>query len=133
MIYILDTNVISDLMKNHSAVQANHDGALRVGDVLAICQPVYHEALRGLLWSGSTNRRQILDEIIIPEIDYIELVDDDWRQAAAFWADLRRAGKQLSDMDLLIAAVTLRVGGVLVTADDDFDALPIQRQNWRRT
>ena len=41
MIYLLDTNVISDLMKNNPNVQARRDAVLRAGDVLGICQPVY--------------------------------------------------------------------------------------------
>ena len=44
---------------------------------------------------------------------------------------MRNQGKQLSDVDLLIAALAQRLDGVVVTSDDDFDALPIQRENWR--
>jgi len=51
---------------------------------------------------------------------------------AQLWVQTRRAGKQFSDADLLIAAIVQRVGGTLVTADDDFTALNIQRINWRQ-
>ncbi len=61
----------------------------------------------------------------------MSLTDDDWRQAAQFWANAVNAGRQLADTDLLIAAIAKRVDGVVVTDDGDFDALPIRRENWR--
>jgi predicted nucleic acid-binding protein len=67
----------------------------------------------------------------VPLLTWTSLTDGDWRQAAQFWADVTNAGKQLADTDLLVAAIALRVGGTVVTADDDFDALPIKRENWR--
>jgi len=54
-----------------------------------------------------------------------------WQQAAQFWADAVNKGKQLSDVDLLVAAVAARLGGVVVSADGDFDALPVRRNIWR--
>ena len=92
---------------------------------------VYFETLRGLLWAGATRQQQALDEIIVPELEWLPLTDADWRRAAELWAEARKAGKQLSDVDFLIAAMTLRLDGILVSADDDFDALPIKHQNWR--
>jgi predicted nucleic acid-binding protein len=59
------------------------------------------------------------------------VTDDDWKQAAHYWVDTVRAGKQLADIDLLIAAIARRTNAVVVSADDDFDALPIRRENWR--
>jgi predicted nucleic acid-binding protein len=37
----------------------------------------------------------------------------------------------VSDIDLLVAAVAKRLGGVIVSADADFDALSNSRENWR--
>lgn len=34
-------------------------------------------------------------------------------------------------MDLLIAAVAIRHDAIVVTADKDFDVLPVKRENWR--
>jgi predicted nucleic acid-binding protein len=40
-------------------------------------------------------------------------------------------GRAFSDVDLLVAAVSKRLGGVIVSADADFDALSLNRENWR--
>jgi predicted nucleic acid-binding protein len=55
----------------------------------------------------------------------------DWDRAAQLWAEARTKGRQLSDVDLLIADIAIRLDAILVTADDDFGALPVRRENWR--
>ena len=62
----------------------------------------------------------------------MKVTEADWQQAARFWADAANKGKVLSDVDLLVAAIARRLGGVVVSADDDFDELPIKRENWRK-
>ena len=46
----------------------------------------------------------------------------DWHQASQYWADARHAGRQLSDVDLLLAAVAARLDAVIVSSDEDFNA-----------
>jgi predicted nucleic acid-binding protein len=59
----------------------------------------------------------------------VQLVD--WRVAAKLWSDARRRGRQLSDIDVLLAAMTLRLNGILITDDGDFAYLPLARtENW---
>jgi predicted nucleic acid-binding protein len=52
-------------------------------------------------------------------------------QAAHYWSNAVSIGKQLSDMDFLIAALAHRLNAVIVSADTDFDALPVKREDWR--
>jgi predicted nucleic acid-binding protein len=47
------------------------------------------------------------------------------------WATAVSAGKQLSDIDLLLVAQAKRLDAVIVSADDDFDAFNVRRENWR--
>jgi len=61
------------------------------------------------------------------------LSDIDWEQAAQFWADAVSRGKQHSDVDLLVAAIAKRLEATVITADDDFDSLPVKRENWRQS
>ncbi len=57
--------------------------------------------------------------------------DADWERAAQFWADSKSKGRQLSDIDILIAAIAHRIDAIIVSSDADFDALPVKRENWR--
>lgn len=51
--------------------------------------------------------------------------------AAELQVSLRRRGWQLATVDALIAAVALRYDLTLLTADQDFQAIPrLQHENW---
>lgn len=83
------------------------------------------------MWKNAAQKRQFYERQFVPALEWIPLVDADWEQAARFWAETRRKGKQLSDADLLLAALAARLGAIIVSADEDFDALPVKRENWR--
>ncbi|NWF70789.1 MAG: PIN domain-containing protein [Chloroflexi bacterium] len=97
------------------------------------CQPVYYEVVRGLITTNATSKLQHFQTVLMPLLDRVALTDADWQQAARLWASAATAGKQLADVDLLIAAVAQRLSGIVGTADDDFDVLPVKRENWRTT
>ncbi|MBK8022738.1 MAG: PIN domain-containing protein [Chloroflexi bacterium] len=130
MIYLFDTNAIADLMNDHPAMVAQVRAHQRE-DVLGLCQPVDYEVWRGLRWRTAAGQLQLYINRIRPQFEWIPLIDEDWRQAAQFWAETRRAGKQLSDVDLLLAALAYRLNAVIVTNDDDFGALTVRHENWR--
>ncbi len=131
LIYILDTNVISDRMKAIQPVSQLLIDRTNEGHSIYLCQPVYYEVTRGLLKTNAINKLQFFHTIILPLLDWIPLEDEDWEQAAEFWAQTKSTGQQLSDTDLLIASLVKRLNAILVTADNDFDSLPIKRENWR--
>lgn len=130
MIYLLDTNVISDRMKKWPSVVVRFDFAVREGHTLALCPAVYYELVRGLIKNEST--RQIAElNTFIRAIKNYPILQEDWLQAAQFWAFAKKRGREISDMDLLLAAMTHRLNATLVTSDADFDVLPITHENWR--
>ncbi len=55
----------------------------------------------------------------------------DWILAAQFWADMSRKGRQLAEIDLLVAALAYRLKVTIVSGDNDFMTLPVNRENWR--
>jgi tRNA(fMet)-specific endonuclease VapC len=131
LIYLLDTNAISDLIVEHSGIVRQVEVHRINRDVMAVCQPVYYELLRGLIRTKATKKLSILRNRLLPQFDWLPLQDEDWIQAAQFWSDAIQVGKQLSDMDFLIAAIAHRLDAVIVSSDTDFDALPVKRDNWR--
>ncbi len=130
MIFVLDTNVISDLSRNVSIVVANHDRKLQQGHSLVLCSPVYYESLPRLLKKNATSQIAGLNALKAA-LDWQASTEQDWLEAAQLWANADKMGKRLSDIDVLVAALTNRLNATLVTADADFDALPITREDWR--
>jgi predicted nucleic acid-binding protein len=131
MLYLLDANVISDLITLHPRVRQRARHARLKGDSLGLCHPIYYELLRGLYWRGASAKLATLNQQVVPLLTWIPLVDSDWEQAARFWADARRQGRQLSDPDLVLSALAYRLGATLISADNDYDILPITREDWR--
>lgn len=60
------------------------------------------------------------------------IVDEsDGYSAAKLPVSLRRQGRQLETVDALIAVIALRYDLVLLTADNDFHAVPeLRHENW---
>jgi predicted nucleic acid-binding protein len=129
MRYVLDTNIITALIKNEAA--ALTQVAAHREDYLYLCPPVYYEAMRGLIWKGASAKIATLKRLR-KTLSWVQLVDQDWERASQLWADMVRQGKQLSDVDLLIAAIAMRHDAIIVSDDNDFDSLPIRRENWRK-
>ncbi len=131
MIYLLDANAVSDLMFQEPIVWQRASERLLAGDMLALTRPVYFEVLRGIYWRNAANKFNTLQHRILPLLTWIELLEVDWELAARYWANARSVGRQLGDPDLLLAAMVTRLNAVVVSADADFDALPITREDWR--
>jgi tRNA(fMet)-specific endonuclease VapC len=130
-IYVLDANVVSDMLRKIPDATIMATIAQHRQDDVYLCMPVDYEIRRGLIKTQAFNRLQYYESHIKPQFQWVSILDEDWVKAAELWSIAVSAGKQLSDIDLLIAAVTLRLGGTLVSADSDFDSLPVTRVNWR--
>ncbi|MDQ7027151.1 MAG: PIN domain-containing protein [Anaerolineae bacterium] len=131
--YILDTNVVADYINQIEVTTSRTKQAIRGGHILYLCQPVHYEIMRGLFKVNAARKLKAFEEQFAPQLLALTLTDTDWLQAARFWADMRNLGRQFADADLLVAALAKRLDSIVVTADDDFDALPIRRENWRIT
>jgi predicted nucleic acid-binding protein len=131
VIYLLDTNTVSQwLSPVGQETQNKINELITQNHRIALCQPVIYELVRGLLWKQAPRKLSILREKILPQLEKVDLLETDWLQAAQFWAETRRKGRQLSDADLLLAAIAYRLGAVLVSHDTDFDALPVILEAW---
>lgn len=131
MICLLDTNTITYVMNNDPKVLGQLEKHRAQIDVLGICYPVYYEIMRGLLSRRAAAKISFAQRRILPFFNMIPMHDEDWTRAAYFWAASTLKGRQLSDIDLLVAAIAYRINAVIVSSDTDFDALPVQREDWR--
>jgi predicted nucleic acid-binding protein len=131
MIFLLDTNVVSDLIVDFQPTTLAFYAALQDEHRCLVSQPVHYEIKRGLLYRGNVRKLDIYQNKIIPLVETINVEAEDWNSAAQLWADAVTKGKQLSDIDLLLAALAQRLNATISTSDDDFDAFPVQRTDWR--
>jgi tRNA(fMet)-specific endonuclease VapC len=116
--YVLDTNVVSALMRGETAVIA----ALRAVDKVdvAVPQPVFAEIAYGIRRLPASRRRRALEQrfaLVRAELARAPWTDGVTDRFGEIKAALEKAGRRIDDLDLAVAAHALAAGATLVTAN----------------
>jgi tRNA(fMet)-specific endonuclease VapC len=120
VIYVLDTNAVSELMKGSEAFVerlASHSPA-----DITVPHPVIAEIAYGIERLPRSKRRAALQsrfDLICSEIPRAEWTDAVSQAYGRIKAALERRGARIEDFDAAIAAHALATGDTLVTADLD--------------
>lgn len=125
--YMLDTNIVSHLVKGHSKV----DQRILNEPMVALCLSVITEAeLRyGLAKRPQAKRLHSVVGELLRRVDVLPWDSACAQRYGVVRADNESRGKKLADLDLLIATHALESGTVLVTNDKAFqyvDGLPTE-------
>jgi tRNA(fMet)-specific endonuclease VapC len=113
--YLLDTNIISDLVRNPQGVVFNQIAQV-ASDMLCISVVTAAELRYGCAKRGSVKLlRQV--EAILEGLDILPLDVPADTEYGGIRAELEAAGKPIGPNDLLIAAHAVALGAVLVTAN----------------
>jgi tRNA(fMet)-specific endonuclease VapC len=114
MKYLLDTNICIYLIKNRPAHLEKRFKRLRIGEV-GISAITYSELAYGVANSQNPEQNELaLQEFVAP----LEVIDYPSSAAQTYGhlrAELRRKGRLLGPLDMLIAAHALFLGVILVT------------------
>jgi tRNA(fMet)-specific endonuclease VapC len=129
--YLLDTNHIAEAVGRVSVVRDRIQRQSKQGDVFGTCSPVLCELLVGVVQrKDATKARQRLDRLL----DVVRMWPIDLTVAESYaetYHELRKAGRALSQVDILLAALSRQLSATLLTTDQDFRALPdLQTENW---
>ncbi|MCI0392836.1 MAG: PIN domain-containing protein [Acidobacteria bacterium] len=122
MIFLLDTNAFSDLMRNHPKVDARLAN-VPATDRAVICSVVRGEIRYGIERLPQGKRRQELEAkasnlfAVIPCEPVPEAAGDHY---ATVKLNRQLRGLALDENDLWIAATALALGATLVSRDNDF-------------
>ena len=112
--YVLDSNIISYILKKDKEVIKKFRQANDNGDESIIPAIVFYEITRGLLSVGATTKMNdfsdLCDEFGIAEISLTV-----WREAAKIYSVLKKRGTLIEDADIFIAAFCIVNDCVLVT------------------
>ena len=125
MIFLLDTNAFSDLMRKHSKLDVRMS-SLPAADQVVICPIVRGEIRYGLEQLPQSRRRQDLENqaapllAIIPCESIPEAAGDHY---ARIKLTRQQRGLILDENDLWIAATAMALGAVLISRDSDFQRI----------
>ncbi len=115
---MLDTNIVSHLIKQHPAVAARVVAATMAS--LCISAITAGELAYGLAKRPAAARLQRAVGELLRRVEVLPWDGNAGKRYGSLRAEMERRGKSLAPLDLLIAAHAVSVGAVLVTNDRAF-------------
>lgn len=115
---ILDTDILSAIMRREPAVLAQARSYLSLHPQLSISIVTRYEILRGLKAKGATAQLARF-EVLCASLQVLPLTDAAIVRAADIYADLYQRGQLIGDADILIAATAIEQGLVLATNNEN--------------
>jgi tRNA(fMet)-specific endonuclease VapC len=132
--HLLDTNHIGEAIGRVSVVRDRIQQLHRQGAVFGTCGPVLCELLVGVVKrkDARATRRRLEGLLQIVRVWPIDLSIAE--HYAEVYHELQKAGRALSQVDIMLAAIARHLNATLLTTDQDFQALPdIQAENWLKS
>ncbi|CAN5764088.1 type II toxin-antitoxin system VapC family toxin [soil metagenome] len=111
---LLDTDILSNLMRRHPVAIGRAQTYLATYPQLTISILTRYEILRGFRARGATTQLTTFDRFCSAN-EGLPLTDAIIVRAADIYADLHQRGCLIGDADILIAATTLEHGLVVAT------------------
>ncbi|MCL1894097.1 MAG: PIN domain-containing protein [Holophagaceae bacterium] len=114
MIYALDSNIVSYILKEDAKVVSHYRQALKDDCEMVIPPIVYYEVQRGLLAKGLRKYLATFDKLYqsVLQVGFDMPV---WKMSAEIYSSLCQQGKPIEDADIFIAAYCLVNDYTLVT------------------
>jgi tRNA(fMet)-specific endonuclease VapC len=131
MTYVLDTNIITGILKGNEKVKKRTQEVIVEGKEIFINGISYYEIKRGLLAANATAQLNRFD-LLCKKFGLI-LLDTQpiFDEAAEIYANLQQKGELIEDADILIASVVKTRDFILVSDDTDFDRIRgLRIENW---
>jgi tRNA(fMet)-specific endonuclease VapC len=134
MRYLLDTNAAADCIFRRKGVHECVKEARAAGHKIGIAIPVLAELLAGIEYSATRDKNL---EILNRTVGLFRLwpfTAEAAREYGRLYAELRRKGRPIQTVDMMVAAIALTLGNcTVVTADSDFAAVPgLPIENWTK-
>ena len=131
MTYVLDTNIITAVLKNNEKVIQRAQRLVLEGKEILINGISYYEIKRGLLAVNATTQlrkfKLLCKEFGLVLLDTQNIFDI----ASKIYAELRPKGQLIEDADILIASIVLCKNFILVSDDTDFNRIKnLKIENW---
>jgi predicted nucleic acid-binding protein len=137
MIYALDTNIISFLLRpsKNPEVVRQFEAVIEQGDEYVIPPLSYYEISWHLLWKNAPVQSLVFDRLYTNSFSKVFMSERDFAIAAKIKADLVKMGTPIgeNDADIFIAAHCLANGYTLVTDNvKDFERIDgLKLVNWK--
>jgi predicted nucleic acid-binding protein len=135
-ICLLDTDILSYLLKQKSPAYNRGCQYLAQTGVLTISCMTYYECIRGYQAIGAFKKLEVFYELM-PLLDVVYLDEAILQKAADIYAYLKQQGRPTGEYDLLIGATALAKGMTLVTNNERHyqflqESFGLSMENWMK-
>lgn len=129
--YLLDTNIVTAIIKQNKKITTKIETLNRQNQELFISAITYYEIQRGLLAVNAVRRLidfdNLCNEYRILLLNDIEI----FKKAAEIHADLKQRGLPIQEADIFIAATAIINNLILVSHDSDLLRIKdLQLEDW---
>jgi tRNA(fMet)-specific endonuclease VapC len=130
--YLLDTNAVADCIFRRRGVPERVRAAKQEGHTIGTGIPVLAELFAGIEYSASRDANIDIVNRNVSLFRQWPLTPEAAREFGRLYAVLRKAGRTIQTVDLMIAAIAFMLGDcTVVTSDSDLSAVPgLAVENW---
>lgn len=130
--YLLDTDILSNLMKRKPSVRLQSRVASVPADAQFSSSITLGELIFGARKKGSSNLMQQVEDRVVSYLPMLPFDADAARRYGDIRAELERRGTPIGDADLRIASIALARGLIVVTGNTKhFERVPdLVVENW---
>ena len=132
MRYLLDTGIAQEFIGGNAKVVQRVDVARRAGNRIGICTPGLGELWSGV--EGSISRDKNLHRLLVALSRLVVWphTNEAAEQFGRVFAELRRIGRPMQQIDIMVAAIAFALGNcTVVSTDSDLAAIPgLEVENW---
>jgi tRNA(fMet)-specific endonuclease VapC len=131
--YLLDTNAVGDFMNDRFGIPDRIREAKNRGAIVGTCEPVVAELYFGVENSGSRDENLRRVAHVLTRLRCWPLDRKASQEYGRLASLLRRTGRVMGHMDILIASIALTIGDcVVVSTDADLRMIPgLSVEDWR--
>ena len=115
MIYAIDSDILSYMIKGDREAQESFDNIVGYEDSYCIPPLVYYEVKRGLTYKGATAKLKIFENFYDYSIKNDVMNMEIWKKAITIYVLLKSKGRLIGDGDIFIAAFCIVNDYVLIT------------------
>ena len=132
MRYLLDTGIAQEFIGRNAKVVQRVDGAQRAGNRIGICTPVLGELWSGVEGSISRDRNLHRLRLALSRLVIWPYTNEAVEQFGRVFAELRRIGRPMQQIDIMVAAIAFALGNcTVVSKDTDLAAISgLEVENW---
>ncbi len=134
MTYVLDTNIISEVLRNNQQIKKRVEKSILNGGKIFINAISYYEIKRGFLAKNATAqlkkfylfwREYCEEDLILPN------TQDIFDKATDIYVILKKKGKPTPEADIFIASIAICRNLILVSNDNHFSRIQeLKIENW---